>query len=195
MHATLGFIAGFIAFISFIPYVISILKGETKPQRATFAIWSAINLVTLLSYFASGARETIWVLAVYTILQIGVFLLSLKYGMGGLEKVDLVCLAGAILGIVAWTATKDPVMALYISIAVEFLGWLPLIKKVYLHPKTENTLSWSLAGLAALLNLFALTSLQPDIISYPIYLFLSEGAIAILLLFPHLRFHNHARKV
>jgi len=48
-QSIIGVAAGLLAFVAFIPYIISILKGETKPQRATFAIWSAISLVTLFS--------------------------------------------------------------------------------------------------------------------------------------------------
>lgn len=194
MQNTIGLVAGFISFISFFPYLVSTLRGKTKPQRATFAIWSAIDLVILISYFASGARETIWMLGVYTLCQICVFLLSIKFGMGGLDKMDIACLAGAAVGIAAWVLTKNPTAALYISMFVEFLGLLPLIKKAYLYPQTENTLSWTLAWMAALVNLFALTSLQPNIVSYPIYLFLSEGTIAVLLLLPKTRFRSSAQK-
>ncbi len=184
----IGQIAGFIALVSFVPYFLSILRGETKPQRVTFAIWSFVNIVTLLSYFAAGARETIWILFVYAIFQIVVFILSLKYGMGGFNKLDIACLGGATLGILLWAITKNPLTALYITIFVEFLGWIPTAKKVYLIPTTENTLSWSIASIAALLNLFALTSLRPQISLYPIYLFLGDFIIAFLLLFPKLRF-------
>lgn len=194
MQNTIGLIAGFISLVSFFPYLMSTLKGHTKPQRATFAIWSAIDVVMVLSYFASGARETVWMLSVFTLCQICVFLLSLRYGMGGLDKLDLLCLAGAAIGIAAWILTKNSATALGISMFVEFLGLLPLIKKVYLYPQTENTLSWMLAWLAAFVNLFALTSFQPIILSYPIYLFLSEGAIAVLLLTPKMRLGVLERK-
>jgi hypothetical protein len=139
IHSVVGIIAGILAFVAFIPYVISIFRGETKPQRATFAIWSAISLVTLFSYFASGARETIWAVLVYAILQIFILILSFKYGMGGFGRLDLICLGGAIAGIIGWLLTNNPAVALYLSIASEFLGYVPLFKKAYTQPETENT--------------------------------------------------------
>ncbi len=187
-QALIGQIAGLIAFIAFIPYFLSILRGETRPERATFAIWSFVNIVTLLSYFAAGARETIWILFVYTVLQIAVFILSLKYGMGGFNKFDIICLGGATLGMLLWIITKNPLTALYLAVFSEFLGWVPTVKKVYLFPETENTLSWSIGAVATLLNLFALTSLKPEISLYPIYLFLGEFIITFLLLFPKMRY-------
>ena len=182
-----GELAAVLAFLSFIPYVRSILKGDTKPERATFGIWSVLSFVTLFSYFASGARDTIWITLVYTVCQTFVFYLSFKYGMGGWNKFDFVCITGAAFGIFFWILTKNPEIALYISIVIEILGFLPTIKKSYLYPETENTIAWSIAGIAAISNLFAITSLRPEIFLYPIYLFLGDGIVALLLLFPKLR--------
>jgi hypothetical protein len=189
IHSIIGVTAGVLAFVAFIPYIASIIKGKTKPQRTTFAIWSAISLVTLFSYFATGARETIWVALVYAVLQISVFALSFKYGMGGFGKLDITCLSGAFIGIIFWIVTDNPAIALYVSIAAELLGWIPLLKKTYSQPETENTLSWVIGAIAACLNLFALTTLRFDIALYPIYVVISEGLVALLLIFPKLRYH------
>lgn len=189
IQSIIGIAAGIIAFFAFIPYIISIFKGETKPQRATFAIWSVISLVTLFSYFATGARQTIWIALVYALLQLFIFALSFKYGMGGLGKLDIICLGGAFVGIIVWLATDNPAIALYASITAEFLGYVPLFKKAYLHPETENTLSWILGLIAACLNLFALTTLRLDIALYPMYVVLSDGTVVGLLILSRRRIH------
>ena len=59
-----GKVAGILAVLSFFPYIRSIVKGETKPERATFVIWSVLSFVTLFAYFASGVRDAIWVTVV-----------------------------------------------------------------------------------------------------------------------------------
>ncbi len=188
--AIIGQIAGLLSLISFIPYLLSIIKGDTKPERATFAIWTVVSFILLLSYLASGATDTIWIPLAYTTFQTVVFILSFKYGMGGLNKLDIACLTGAVIGIILWIITKNPTTTLYISIFLEVLGFIPTFKKSYLYPKTENTLSWSIAAIASTLNLLAVTSFRPEIFLYPIYLFLSDGGMAILLLFPKLRLNR-----
>lgn len=190
VQSIIGIAAGILAFAAFIPYIISIFKGETKPQRATFAIWSVISLVTLFSYFATGARQTIWIALVYALLQLFIFALSFKYGMGGFGRLDIICLSGALIGAIAWLATDNPAIALYTSIASEFLGYIPLFEKAYLHPKTENTFSWVLGLLAACLNLFALTTLRLDIALYPIYVVVSDGIVVSLLIISRRRIHK-----
>ncbi len=69
--------AGALVVVSYIPYIRSIMQGETKPERATRAIWSVVAIVTLFSYVASGARETAWVALVYAIFQVVIFFLLL----------------------------------------------------------------------------------------------------------------------
>ena len=177
----IGAVAGILAFVSFIPYINSIIKGKTKPNRATFTIWSGVNIVTISSYIVSGARTTIFVGLVYTVLQIVVLILSLKRGMGGFNPFDIACLIGATIGITLWIITKNPHTALYLGIFSEVLGLIPTLKKSYLHPDTENTLSWSIAVVGSALNLFALTSWRPEISVYPIYFFIGDLLVALLL--------------
>lgn len=184
MRTALGVIAGVLALISFFPYLRSILQGKTKPNRATFAIWSGVNIVTIASYIASGARTTIYIGLVYATFQLVILGLSFKYGMDGFKPLDIVCLIGATIGVILWITTKNPQLALYSGIAAEAFGYLPVLKKSYLYPHTEDTTAWVISAVGATLNLCAITSLRPEISAYPIYLFVGDVSIALLLLFP-----------
>lgn len=184
----IGQMAGILVVISYIPYIRSIVQGKTKPERATRAIWAVVAIVIFLSYVASGARETAWVAFMYAIFNIIILILSFKYGVGGSNKLDIICLLGATIGVFLWIVTKNPLTAFYASIFVEILGFIPTLKKTYLYPKTENTLAWVIGTCAALLNLFAITNFKPEIVTYPVYLFLSDGIIAFLTLFPKIRY-------
>ena len=183
----IGLLAGVIAFVQVVPYVISILRGKTKPERATYAIWSLVNIVVLLSYINSGATTTIWVALAYTASQLLVFGLSFRFGVGGLNRFDILCLVLAVIGIGVWVCTSDPVIALYTFIFVKALGLYPTLRKVYHRPDTENALSWSMCATASILNMFALTSFELSIVSLPLYALLADVAIALLVLFPRIR--------
>ena len=56
----LGITAGIISFGAYLIYIRSIFKGESRPNRATWSIWAFIGLIQALSYYFSGARNTIW---------------------------------------------------------------------------------------------------------------------------------------
>ncbi len=178
----IGYIAGGLALLQTIPYVISILRGHTKPERATFAIWSLVNILIVSSYIASGARETIWVGVAYMFASITIFLLSFKYGMGGFKKFDIFCLLLAAVGVVGWLTTSNPVVALYLYIGIKTLGLMPTILKAYRYPNTENILAWTLSAFASTLNLFAISVWIPQIMAFPIYSFLGDSSLMIILL-------------
>ena len=126
----IGIIAGVIAFIAYIVYIRSILKGETKPNKATWWIWTFMGAVIGVSYYFSGAENTIWVPFVEFIGPFSIALLSLKYGEGGLEdRTDIICLTGAIISIILWIIFKNPVVALVTNLAVDSFALIPTIKK------------------------------------------------------------------
>jgi len=183
----IGIIAGALAFLQLFPYVVSILRGHTKPERATYAIWSLVNIIIVASYVASGAETTIWVGIAYALSQLFVFALSFKYGVGGLSKLDVICLIMALGGAAIWITTSNPTLALYFCIFVKAIGLIPTLRKVYYRPDTENTASWVMCACASILNMFALVSFAPEIALLPIYGLLGDGIVALMVLFPRVR--------
>ncbi len=186
-HALIGEIAGVLAVVQVIPYIVSIFHGHTKPERATYFIWLIVDAVTITSYIAVGARTTIWTGLVFTVSALLIFILSIRYGMGGFSKFDIICLLLALGGISIWITTGDALLTLYFSTFVTLIGYLPTIKKVYFLPETENTLSWAMCSGASVLNILALTTLRPSIALLPISSAIMEVLIAYLLLFPAAR--------
>ena len=198
-HALIGQLAGLLAVLSVVPYIVSILRGHTKPERMTYFIWFVVDAVTISSYIVSGARTTIWTGLVYVFSGLLIFCLSIKYGMGGFSNFDILCLVFALLGVVLWIDTKNALIALYMGNFVGLMGYLPTIKKAYFLPGTENTLSWLMTAGAGTLNLFALTTLRPNIAILPIRSVITQGLVVYLLLFPAARFkvrrHRRQHKV
>jgi hypothetical protein len=193
-HVLIGQLAGVLAFLQIIPYVVSIFRGKTKPERMTFFIWFIVDAVTLSSYITVGARTTIWAVLVFTFSKLLILGLSIKRGMGGFSKFDIGCLLMALLGIIVWVGTKNALWALYFGTFVMLVGYLPTIKKAYFLPKTENSLSWVMATGASVLNLFALTTLMPSISLLPISGTVADVLVVYLLLFPASRAKKTKRK-
>ena len=132
IKAVLGLIAGVIALLAYVIYVISIFKGGSKPNRATWWIWAFMGLVLALSYHFSGASNTIWVPYVEFLGPFSIAILSIKYGEGGLDnKTDLICLFGAVISIILWIIFNNPVIALVTNLAIDSFAIVPTIKKSY----------------------------------------------------------------
>lgn len=180
----IGQIAGVLAVIQVVPYIVSIFRGHTKPERMSYFIWFIVDALTIASYIAIGATTTIWVGLVFVFTGFIIFLLSLKYGMGGFSKLDIFCLFLALIGLLLWATTQNALLAMCFALFAAKVGFLPTIKKAYFFPETENTLSWTMCAGSSILNVFALTTLAPSIAIPPILAAIFNSIVAYLLLFP-----------
>ncbi len=183
MHYTkiFGLIAGILSILAYIPYISSILKGSTKPNRASWLIWLVMNIIILASYHSSGAESTIFVLVSYSIGTIIVALLSLKYGEGGWTSFDRTCLIISAVGLLLWFIFNSPLPALLINIAVDMTGALPTIRKVYCNPQIESKSAWLLFFAGSIANLVAIDKFEFAIVVYPVAMFLIIGAVFFLV--------------
>jgi hypothetical protein len=181
-QATLGLIAGLLSILCFVPYIISILQGKTKPNRATWWIWVVLSTVISISYYQSGATNTIWLPVFGGIGQLIIALLSLKYGVGGWTSFDRFCLIGVGISLVLWRQFDSPLIALLCNLFIDCLGALPTLKKSYYEPETENLTTWSLYLTGSTVNLFAIERFSFALLVFPIYIFSINAAIVILLL-------------
>jgi len=179
----LGIIAGIIAFLAYVVYVISIVRGKSKPNRATWWIWAFMGLVLALSYKFSGADNTVWVPYMEFFGPLTIAILSIKYGEGGLkDRTDLFCLFGAIISVILWIVFDSPVVALVTNLAIDSFAIIPTIKKSYLRPEGEDFWAWFGTGLADGLNMFAVERFTFAILVYPIYMLVSDLIIIFILL-------------
>jgi len=166
----LGLAAGIIHALAFIPYIISTLRGRSRPHRGSWAIWSVQGFVLFASYSALGASQTLWMPLTLFLGPSIIFLLSLRFGTAGWHSnMDRLCLLGALIGIVYLFVFQSPLTALIIGMMTDMLGALPTVVKAIRQPWTENAFSWLTAWLASLLNIAALQNFDFTLSAYPIY--------------------------
>ena len=182
-----GIIAGGLALIDFVLYDISIIRGKTRPNRATWFILSIVGIIIFSSYYSLGARDTLWMPLAYTIGPVVAFILSIKMGEGGWTTFDKVCLLGAGVSIILWWQTGSALVALLTNIVIDMFGLLPTVKKSYLNPASEEFFPWFVTVIACIFNIFAIQAWEFNVWVYPIYMLLINGVIAWLLYYPRFR--------
>lgn len=176
-----GLLAGIISIFAFAFYNLSILRGITKPNRATWWILTLVGMIIVVSYYAEGARRTMWVPVTYIIGPFIVALLAIPYGVGGWTIFDRACLSGAGLSLVIWFLTGSVLIVLLMNLLMDFFGIMPTILKSYLRPKEEDVTAWVLSTIASVFNLLAVERWEFAIAVYPVYMLIGNGIITLLL--------------
>ena len=170
-HIIFGLLAASSSIIAITFYVSSILRKETKPNRASWLIWSITNTILLVSYFSVGARSTIFLPIVYFLNGLIVFIFSFRYGVNSWSRLDYLSIFIAGFSLIIWFITKNPLIALLMNLAMDSSGYLPTIRKSYTDPLTESQIAWFFIFLGTFFNLIAINSSSFGIIIYPIVMF------------------------
>jgi len=181
MLQILGVVGGLIAFLGYIPYAKDILQHKVKPHRSTFFIWLILGLIAVFSQFAKGATNSLWLPGLETFGGLVIFILSIKYGIGGFNKRDYIALFIATLGLIVWYFTKEAAIALYLVIFVDAVGGYLTLHKTYSHPETETPLAWILSAIGAVFTTFSVGSSNIILLSYPVFLILSNIAVVVAI--------------
>lgn len=167
--AILGISAAILNAVAFVPYIATILSGKTKPERSSWWIWSILMAIAFAAQIAAGATWSALLTAVFFIGNIVVAFLSLRYGYGKFSFKDGAAIVAALIGVALWAATNNPLIALLVTIVVDFLAyWLTIIKS-WKAPYSENLLAWSLMTLAAILSILSVGEFNVTLVLFPVY--------------------------
>jgi hypothetical protein len=180
----LGLLAGVVSLLGFVPYCIAIVQGRTKPNQATWWIWSIVGIMLATSYWASGATHTIWAPLSYVIGPIITTALAMRYGASQWSRFDRLCLLGAAVSLLLWLLLRSPQIALAINLLIDLFGALPTIRNARHRPQDEDLTSWLIFTLGNGLNVLAVDRWTWEIASYPLYITCANAIVLFLLLLP-----------
>jgi hypothetical protein len=167
--AILGICAAIINAMAFVPYIRTIVNRKTLPERASWWIWSILMSIALAAQIASGATWSALLTAVFFAGNIVVAFLSLRYGYGRFGIKDGAAIVAALIGVALWAATNNPLIALLVTVAVDFMAyWLTIIKS-WKAPYSENLLAWSLMTIAAILSILSVGEFNVTLLLFPVY--------------------------
>jgi hypothetical protein len=183
-HSIVGMASGIVLLLANIPYIISIRRGDTRPNLVTWGVWTTIGLILLGSYQAIGATHTRWLLIAQVVSQFAITVLAFKYSRGKWQRIDGICLAGAGVSLVLWWFSGNPLVALLINTAMDLLGAIPTINKIYRDPTSEDLGFWMISFLAAVLNLLAIENFSLSFTVFPGYLLILHIVVLTLLTRP-----------
>lgn len=175
----LSALSGIIFFIAFVPYIGAIVKGKTKPAKASWLIWATLDSIILIGmYFKHslngqivGAVAGAWIIAI----------LAIKYGKPGWTILDKLCLAGAALGILLWQIWDNPNLAIATSLVVILLGSIPTFVSAYKDPSKEDRKAWTIFFVSCVIAIPAIPVWTLENAGQPIVFLVVETVMMYLL--------------
>ena len=177
----IGIVAGIIMGLSYAPYIVSILKGHTKPERGARLIWASLAIVALYAQYSAGGESSLWYAASLTLFNFLVFLLSITHGLYGLTASDLRAYAMVIAAVVISVLFQSPLLSLLMVIFIHATGGYLTVRKAAAKPYSENMTSFILGTIGAALALVSVGELNFTLLIYPLYAVLLNLTITATL--------------
>ena len=151
IYLLFGLTAGVLQVYSGVQYIRDMLLGATRPNIVSQIVWGTICIIIVSAQLSTGFSWSVIVPLVSAINTFIVILLCRRgYGYMNYTLVDAVSFIFALIAVVAWQMTSNPVWALVFSIGADFAALVPTIRKTYQHPFSESAISWILGMLSCL---------------------------------------------
>jgi hypothetical protein len=182
IYRFLGLLAGVCSIAAYIPYVIYTVRGKIKPHPFSWLLWGILGGVSLVTYYAVGARDTLPLAVVSFVGPSLLFFLSIRYWSGGFSRFDYLCLLFSGVAILVYIIFRQAAVALTINLVGDLLAAFPTIRKTYRDPGSENMSTWLLFALSAVLSLVAIDRFTYGVVILPLYLALFEIGMCLLVL-------------
>jgi len=163
--------------------IYSIFKGSYKPHRTTRFIYFLISTLFIGTMIAQQSWDALGFVVAQNIGVVIIFFLSFKYGIGGYSKLDIITLFGAIISGVVWILTSNPTLALAMSLVTDMIAFIPTVIKTYKKPFTENWAFYGTDIIASTFSILSLTRFTFGDLSYPIYIWILNFGMTILIIY------------
>ena len=176
-----GIIGTILSVACFYPYFRDIFNHKTQPHIYTWLVWSLLQGTSVIIMIRGGAGIGVWPFVVGSLLCGCVFLLSIKYGTKNITAFDTVCLIGALLAMLVYVFLHDPLLSIILVVGIDFIGFLPTLRKSYIEPKTETASTYILSAMSSVLAVAALSNYSVITLLYPITLIVLDTACWVVI--------------
>lgn len=175
-------IAIFLTFYAYIPYLIGIFKGKTKPHLFTWLIWSTVTAIAVVVQVIEGGGMGSWPTIAAAVTCFFITILAIKYGSKDIKKVDYIFLLASLSAIPLWLITNNPVYSAVLVTIIEIVAAFPTIRKSWHRPGEEVTSTYGLNTLRYFLSILALATFSVSTVAYPVGMVFMNGLIFIVLI-------------
>ncbi len=172
LHENFVYLGAALGAVGTITYLVATLRGLTKPNRVTWFLWGVAPLLA----FRGALDEGVGVQALMTFTvgfgPLCIFLASFvnRQAYWRITRLDIICGALSVCGLVLWAVTRDGNLAIAAGITADGLAGIPTVVKAFRYPSTEKSWVFWLAGLNALITLLTIDRWDFAHYGFPLYI-------------------------
>lgn len=176
MWQYLVFIGAAVQLLGIFSYIKETLRGNTKPNKVTWLMWSVAPLIATFAALADGVGWSVLPVFMAGFGPLLVFIASFvnKNSYWKLETFDYLCGFCSVLALVLWGITKEPVIAIVFAIASDGFAAIPTLVKSWKYPETETAVAYTTGLFSALTSFTAIKIWNFSSYAFPAYLVIAE---------------------
>ena len=177
-----GFAAAIIGFIGLVPYIRDVFRGKTKPHAFSWFVWGLLESIAFLAQLSKGGGFGALFTALTAAVTFFIAWLAILQKDQQITLFDFIAFVGAIIGILLWVITKNPLLAVIAVAVADALGFLPTFRKAYVKPHEETLIEFALSALKWIVAIPALGALNITTWLYPASLFVTNSTFVVMVL-------------
>jgi len=176
-------VGALVQLIGIFSYIKDTIKGNTKPNKVSWLMWSIAPLIATVAAFYSGVRWAVLPVFMSGFAPLLVFIFSFLNSKSywKLERYDYVCGLCSILALVLWGVMKEPLIAIVFAIFSDAFAAIPTIIKSWSHPETESSIAYSTGVFNSLTSFAAISFWSLSQYLFPVYLVTVNGLILVII--------------
>lgn len=163
-------------------YIRDTLTGKTKPNRASWLMWSIAPLIGTAAAISASADYWATVRVFLSgFLPFVIFLSSFlnPKSYWKLTIFDIACGACSVLALIIWVLIDSPVTAILLAAVADGFAALPTIRKAWKFPETETGVAFLAGFVSVVLIIPSIPVWDIKNSAFQIYLLIANGIILI----------------
>lgn len=193
-HTWTGVGAGIVMLALIPPYVKSILEEKTKLSPVSWFGWALLYAIAAAAQASKGFDWSLIIMVMGTLSTTIVAVVAVRTNNVIWTPIDRFCIGTAILAVILWGITGEPLTALILSLAADLAVSVPTLYKTYLEPGSEPWYLWVIYTTTVALEIVATRNLTIYNLLAPIYSLAVDALITLFTLrqlLPSIKTCNH----
>lgn len=166
-------------------YIIDTVRGKVRPNRVSWGLWALAVLIAFAAEKSQGVGIQSLATFIVGFSPLLIFIASFvnKKAYWKITRLDWVCAALSLAGLLLWRLTRMGDVAIVFSIIADLMAGIPTLLKSYRFPETENWVEFLTSFINVGIALLTVKTWTFAYYGFPLYILLFDVTAFLLIKF------------